>query len=367
MATEPDAHSMGTVENEALAVLPRGWMDRLAGKAIIPVTTGMSGASVFHVKGGIESDHYLKIATGAAADLIRADRLAGVHGRPRSPYRGTFHKHRCSRGFDDRSRSHTAEHISSSDWQRWVREIGRAFAQLHSLPVAICPFDETLGVRLSRAAAAVQSGCVDPGEFDERNSGITPNELYGRLVASVPEREDLVITHGDATLSNLILTDHGQIGFVDCSHVGKADRYVDLALMVAGLEGRFGTDALASFGEGYGGLSWDSKKSEFTWTFMNCFDPNRSTLGAASCLLSSRRSGIKMPTPWAQLAAEGRPKAALARYRSRAGEALGLFAVAIFDDPAAGLARKPFAAKHPRSVSSLWLFYVPAFWHANVS
>jgi aminoglycoside 3'-phosphotransferase II len=101
----------------------------------------------------------------------------------------------------------------------------------------------------------VQSGCVDPGDFDERNRGVAPNELYERLVASVPEREDRVITHGDATLSNLILTGHGQIGFVDCSHVGKADRYVDLALVVAGLEERFGTGALAAFGEGYGSLS----------------------------------------------------------------------------------------------------------------
>jgi aminoglycoside 3'-phosphotransferase II len=159
--------------------------------------------------------------------------------------------------------SRTAEHIGSSDWHGWVREIGRAFAHLHSLPVRVCPFDETLGVRLSRAAAAVQSGCVDPGDFDERNRGVAPNELYERLVASMPEREDRVITHGDATLSNLILTGHGQIGFVDCSHVGKADRYVDLALLVAGLEERFGTGALAAFGEGYGGLSWDSQKSKF--------------------------------------------------------------------------------------------------------
>jgi len=267
MVTEPDAHSMGTVENEALAVLPRGWIGMLAGKAVIPVTAGISGASVFHVKEATGSNHYLKIATGGFADLLRRE-IERTEWLASTGIRVTnivacFMRNDVAPALMTDLGSHTAEHISSSEWQRWVREIGRALAQLHSLPIAMCPFDETLGVRLSRAAAAVQSGSVDSGEFDERNRGITPSDLYGRLVASVPEREDRVTTHGDATLSNLILTDDGQIGFVYCSHVGRADRYVDLALVVSGLEERFGRDVLASFGEGYAGLSWDSQKAEF--------------------------------------------------------------------------------------------------------
>ena len=222
---------------------------------------------MFHVTGGTAPNHYLKIGVDDSAELVRremdrTDWLVSVGIRVPIIVARFIDKDVAAALMTDLG-SRTAEHIRPSGWHAAISNIGRVFADLHSIPVEACPFDETLGVRLSRANAAVRSGCVDPSHFNERNRGTTPDELYERLVANVPEREDRVITHGDATLSNLILTDHGQVGLVDCSHVGMADRYVDLALVVAGLEERFGTDALAAFSDGYGALSWESGKAEF--------------------------------------------------------------------------------------------------------
>src|SRR5262249_11050874 len=156
-----------------------------------------------------------------------------------------------------------AEDIPPTDWKLPVTRIARVLASLHALPVLTCPFDETLQVRLDRARARVGAGEIDPGEFDERNAGVTPADLYARLEANVPQREALVVTHGDATLSNLILGPDGQVGFIDCSHAGRADRYVDLTLLAAEFAERFGAEARDTFVAAYGELRWDDSKAEF--------------------------------------------------------------------------------------------------------
>ena len=155
------------------------------------------------------------------------------------------------------------EHIESIDWRAATRAIARALAHLHALTVMTCPFDETLKVRLARAHALVRSGEIDPTHFDQRNFGVTPEGLYARLEAGAPAYEDCVVTHGDATLSNLILGHDGEIGFLDCGNCGRADRYVDLALVVGELEERFGAEARSTFTHAYGNLSWDRRKAEF--------------------------------------------------------------------------------------------------------
>jgi aminoglycoside 3'-phosphotransferase-2 len=255
------------VNTDALGALPASLRARFAAHSIIPVTTGMSGALVFRVIGEHGRCEYLKLGTGAAADGLRreVDRTewlasAGVRvPQIVARFEGEDLVAAVMSSLGDR----TAEDIPASNWQPTVREIARALARLHALPVATCPFDETLEVRLSRARALVRSGEIDPGNFDERNVGVTPEELYARLAATIPHGEDCVVAHGDATLANLILGPDGQIGFIDCSHAGRADRYVDLALLLGELEGRFGAEARDMFMGAYGDVRWDAGKAAF--------------------------------------------------------------------------------------------------------
>jgi aminoglycoside 3'-phosphotransferase-2 len=252
---------------DALNTLPATWRAQLVGKTIVRVTFGMSGASVFRITGGHGCDQYLKVGTGALADRLRQEvertewlAAAGVRV-PRVVARhadaGVVAVLMTALG--DR----TAEHIPSNDWRPRVATIARSLASLHSLAVTICPFDETIRVRMARARELVRSGGIDPTQFDERNAGVAPEVLYDRLEASVPAHENCVVAHGDATLSNLIVADDGQVGFVDCGHCGRADRYVDLAPLVGELEERFGAEARTAFAAEYGDLRWDDGKAEF--------------------------------------------------------------------------------------------------------
>jgi aminoglycoside 3'-phosphotransferase II len=247
--------------------LPASWRERLVGKKIAPVNAGMSGASIFRVTADRGIDHFLKIGTGTVADQLRQEIertqwLASTGIRvPR------VLAHCAMDSFTALAMSplegRSAEQVGrETEWRPTVVAIARAFAHLHSVPVPTCPFDERLEIRLARARSLVQSDDIDPAEFDERNAGLSPQELYDRVAGRIPEHEDCVVTHGDATLSNLILGDDGQVGFVDCGHCGRADRYVDLALLAGELQGRLGTDGFNTFTAAYGGLRWDESKAE---------------------------------------------------------------------------------------------------------
>jgi aminoglycoside phosphotransferase len=227
----------------------------------------MSGAFVFRVIGEHGLCEYLKVGTGVIAGLLRreierTEWLTSVGVRvPRIVAR--FSDKDVVAVLMSSLGDRTAEDIPSTDWKPTVTGIARTLASLHSLPVGRCPFNETLMVRLSRAHELVRLGEIDSSDFDDRNVGLTPEELYARLEANVPQSEDCVVTHGDATLSNLLLGSRGQVGFVDCSHSGRADRYVDLALLAGELEKWFGAEARSAFIDAYGDVQWNERKAAF--------------------------------------------------------------------------------------------------------
>jgi aminoglycoside 3'-phosphotransferase-2 len=253
---------------EAFRALPAAWRAQLAARDIVPVTTGMTDAHVYRIAGGEAGDRYLKIAVGAEAahlkqEVERTQWLASVGIRvPKIAER--FAGANVFAFMMTAVKGKPAEDAIAPDHgTRTVAAIAGALAALHRLPAAACPFDERLRVRLARARDLVQRGMIDTSAFDARNLGMTAEQLYGRLRANIPADEDCVVTHGDATLDNMIVGDDGKIGLVDCGNAGAADRYVDLALIVGELAERLGEDVRAVFVQAYGKLAWDARKAAF--------------------------------------------------------------------------------------------------------
>jgi aminoglycoside phosphotransferase len=143
-----------------------------------------------------------------------------------------------------------------------VPALALALSALHAVPVVRCPFDESIAVRLGRAGTLVDNGKVDPRTFAARNRDVTPGALLERLRRAVPS-EDVVVVHGDATLSNMIVGNDLSVGFIDCGHAGRADPCVDLALVTEGLAERFGPAMADCFMGAYGRAALNERKAGY--------------------------------------------------------------------------------------------------------
>jgi aminoglycoside 3'-phosphotransferase II len=247
-----------------LSLLLPDWQRELSRVRVEPVESGLGGAALFRIAHDDAPSRYLKIGQDKVAAALRheIERTAWLAQRGvRVP---------AILRVDDRPEQVavlmeavpgvSADAISLPA-PRLVDSLARALAALHALPLADCPFDESLAVRLARAAAVVAADEVDVDAFEPRNRGIAPAALLAGLMADQPA-EDIVVVHGDATLSNIIV-DNGFVGFVDCGNAGRGDRYLDLAILTADIEGHYGPQAAARFAQAYGQRAWDDRKARF--------------------------------------------------------------------------------------------------------
>ncbi|WP_433760416.1 phosphotransferase [Nocardia sp. CA-135398] len=137
--------------------------------------------------------------------------------------------------------------------------MGTLLRRLHDIPVAECPFGGKLDVMLAQARRRVLEGLVDVDGFDEDHRGLTPEQIYQRLLAERPPDEDLVVAHGDFTPSNVLA---GGL-LIDVGGLGVADRYRDLALVERDLREDFDADELSAFYAAYGLAEPDRRRLDY--------------------------------------------------------------------------------------------------------
>lgn len=135
----------------------------------------------------------------------------------------------------------------------------RAF---HKIPIEACPFDGSIRVRLFQARENIDAGLVDRDNFDNERLGWTPEQVWDELLRLRPEISDLVVTHGDFSLDNIIIANGHVAGCIDVGRAGVADRYQDIAILWRDL-GEYGEGAQQSFLSEYGITELDEHKLEF--------------------------------------------------------------------------------------------------------
>lgn len=117
-----------------------------------------------------------------------------------------------------------------------VVALAQSLKMLHSTNIGTCPFDRRLEVVLPQAQHNLERGEVDETDFDDKRLGIPAAVLLEQLHQTRPKHEDLVLTHGDFCLPNIILQGNRVTGFIDLGRAGMADRHQDLALMIRSFE-----------------------------------------------------------------------------------------------------------------------------------
>lgn len=145
-----------------------------------------------------------------------------------------------------------------------------ALHELHALDIRSCPFDHRLDRRIAVARARMDAGEVDESDFDDERQGWTAAKAFAELEALRPATEDLVVSHGDACLPNVMVTQGRFSGFIDCGRLGVADRHQDLALACWSIRYNIGETWIEPFLERYGPpeaepakLSWYRLLDEF--------------------------------------------------------------------------------------------------------
>lgn len=123
-------------------------------------------------------------------------------------------------------------HVPEADAQAALIATIRTLAALHAVPIAGCPFDQRLSLKLAEAEARVLDGVVDETDFDVERLGLTAAEAWARLIAAVPATVDAVLAHGDASLPNFIWKSGANVTLIDLGRFGIADRYQDLSLFL---------------------------------------------------------------------------------------------------------------------------------------
>jgi aminoglycoside phosphotransferase len=207
------------------------------------IHVGCSAAQVFRLEAENENSFYLKIAARSFENslLTEKSKLDWLKNRLSVPEIIMFVQ-------DDNSDYLLLSEISgidaSSDFYKQseaevIEQMAKGLKMIHSVPIADCPFDARLDYKIESAKQRMLNGLVDESEFDAERTGKCAEDLFRELIENKPCEENLVFTHGDYCLPNIILKNKRLNGFIDWGSAGVADKYQDIALLARSVASNF--------------------------------------------------------------------------------------------------------------------------------
>ncbi|MBN1971496.1 MAG: aminoglycoside 3'-phosphotransferase [Candidatus Delongbacteria bacterium] len=151
-----------------------------------------------------------------------------------------------------------------SDKSKTMTDLAKGLKLIHSLDISDCPFNEKIIKKCSVIEKQIEAGNIDIDDFDDENKGKKLEELFDRIKELRENmQEDLVFTHGDYCMPNILLTSNGLSGFIDLGRAGISDRYQDIALAIRSIKyNGFSQDHIDLFLSEYGITELDNRKVE---------------------------------------------------------------------------------------------------------
>lgn len=231
-----------------------------------PITIGHSEAMTFLLKGS-HANLYLKVQARNSVEplSIEKEKLEWLEGKlpvPRVLFYGEDEENEYLlmseiKGVNASDQSHRKNLPSV------LESLGSGLKAIHLVCVDDCPFDQRLEVKIEEAKKRVEQKLVDEDDFDEVRKGKSAGELFEELISNRPLNEELVFTHGDYCLPNIIIENQRVSGFIDWGRAGGADKYQDLALAIRSISSNVGKEYVPYFLEGYGINDVDESRVDY--------------------------------------------------------------------------------------------------------
>jgi aminoglycoside phosphotransferase len=226
--------------------LPGNLAEAVSGYAWRQIHLGLSPSRVFRLEAKNKNSLYLKISPRFPGfSLLREkSKLEWLENRLPVPKVLLFAEDENTDYLllSEISGKPASDDSLKNDIPRVIEQLAEGMKTIHSLPIEDCPFDERLARKIELARERMVKNLIDENEFDEERRGKSVEDLAGELFETKPSDEDLVFTHGDYCVPNVILKDGKLNGFVDWGNAGVADRYQDIALLTRSICYNFGEE-----------------------------------------------------------------------------------------------------------------------------
>ena len=231
-----------------------------------PITIGHSEAMTYLLKGS-HRNQYLKVQTRNSVERLygEKEKLEWLEGKLPVP-QVLFY------GEDDANEFLLMSEIKGvnasdpshrDDLPVMLESLGAGLRTIHRVRIDDCPFIQSLDVKIKEAKNRVEQELVDEDDFDKLRIGRKASDLFEELISKRPLHEELVFTHGDYCLPNVIMKNRRVSGFIDVGRAGLADKYQDLALAIRSITSNYGKEFVPFFLAGYGIKDLDESKVEY--------------------------------------------------------------------------------------------------------
>lgn len=154
---------------------------------------------------------------------------------------------------------------SGNDGYARISELARGLKSIHNIDISECPFDERIEKKFKIIKDKIVNNEIDTNDWEEENQDKSIEELYEKLKDMRRMiKEDLVFTHGDYCMPNIIINENKLSGFIDLGRAGISDKYQDIALMTRSMKfNGFKKKHIKYFLKEYGIEKLDNMKIEF--------------------------------------------------------------------------------------------------------
>ena len=150
------------------------------------------------------------------------------------------------------------------DAEQIVELAAKGLRSIHEIPIEHCPFDNRLNRLLETIRSNLENGKINHLKLKDRFGIESADDLLHEVESYASEmEEDLVFSHGDYSMPNLLVAEGRITGFLDLGNCGVADRYYDLAVAEKSIVMNFGAEYIDLFYTNYGKTDIDREKIRF--------------------------------------------------------------------------------------------------------